>query len=113
MWWERRRESLCQRQRWHSGSELHILCFSYLISKNTFFSFFFLPGVLHVSGLLMCTCCFDIEAERKHAHFVVSFFFYEWPFTLEMYLAPQPKSIFVLKVVCSFIGHVQQEILLW
>lgn len=37
MLWEQRRESLCQRQRWHSGSRLHILWFSYLISKNTFF----------------------------------------------------------------------------
>lgn len=30
-----------------------------------------------------------------------------------MYHAPQPKSIFVLKVVCSFTGHLQQEPLSW
>lgn len=60
MLWEQRRESLCQRQRWHSGSRLHILWFSYLISKNTFFS----PPASRSNS----------EAERKHGYFVVSFY---------------------------------------
>lgn len=87
MQWEQRRESLCQRQRWHSGSWLHILCFSYLISKNTFF-FFFAPGGLHVSGLHMCTCWFNTEAGRKHGHFVVSFYMNghsHWKYTLPLH----------------------------
>lgn len=95
MRWERRRESLCQRQSWYSGSWLHILCFSYLISKNTFF----VPSGLHVSGLLMCACCLNSEAEREH--FVVSFL-YEWPFTLEIHLFPPTKKHFCVKS-CLFI----------
>lgn len=71
MLWEQRRESLCQRQRWHSGSRLHILWFSYLISKNTFFS---LLHALHVTRLHLYICWFNSEAERKHGYFVVSFY---------------------------------------
>lgn len=66
------RESLCQRKRLHSWSWLHILCFSYFISKNFFL--FFTPCSLHASGLHVYTCLFNIERQRKHSHLVVSFY---------------------------------------
>lgn len=73
MQWEQRRESLCQRQRWHSGSWLHILCFSYLISKNTFF--FFRPPVCMFPG---CICAHAGSTVKRRGNMVILWFPFTW-----------------------------------
>lgn len=86
MLWEQRRESLCQRQRWHSGSRLHILWFSYLISKNTFFfpcfTLCMLPG---------CICTYAGLTVKRRGNMVILWFPFTW-MAIHTGMSPCPSA---------------------
>ena len=79
-------KSLCQKQCWHSGSGLHISCFSYLISKNTFFSFFCIAACMFRGH----ECALTLK--EKGNTFNLGYSLHSWPFTLEMYHVINPRA---------------------